>query len=785
MPLTVAIVSPTEGSTIAGPAPLVVPTASVNSTHPVVSVQFIVGSATIGSTPPTVTTYDPFITGLVALTNGLTTVTGTSTSFLSDFAIGDYVIFTSQPESIYRIQGIATNLSLTLSTPYTGSTVGSVTMRSVSLFPYFSVAWVNVSPGSYSLRAVVTDALGATATSTVVNFRVSGVISALPSTALSGSSIGFGRNPFGHHQFGFGDWAEQMLWGNLPQVYKDCDEAGPNGSAVQQPLRKFQNALKPAYQELRIRWHEFTYLWDAIRVPIDQLPQLGYNVGITVDSTKAEGLQRSSVLNASQLWINKGTDKGYEITAAFEGLLVTITPLWAETCGPATTLLGTIGAFTASYDLATRIVGPRPVSPGTLHLKATTNYGIVEDIYDDEAGNLFGVGNPLSGPVTRLNTTGAFSLTLTLISGLFSVGDTITQGGNSGTVLAVIGSRIVVVPTVGSFTTGPIVDTTSAATATVTIVSADVLTFGEVAVGETSETTAEILDFRTSYAIVDRITTAAGFTVGETVRGLTSGNYAVAGNATALVPGPLRARLSTSSIVGAFAVNDQVTGGTSGAVGFIREISGATLYADTITQPGFSVGETISIGGNSRVIDSITYGTIDYVIGQMQGHTVTLQPGSQINSVVDLLPTGPTQFLPAFDEVLGDEITMDSVESDRYARWPITYRPVRIINGILTPGECRSYSSRLFFRTPDDTEIEDFENVSGRIRLALEQFRPLHVRFDKISFDGAHASSQVWRTGAIVAESYSASVWTASVVGNQQASSQVWTTGPFTATVAT
>lgn len=785
MPLSVSIISPTAGSVIAGPAPLIAPTATVSSTHPVASVKFYNASALIGETGPLITTYDPVITGLVALTDGLPTVNGTTTTFTTDFVAGDYVVFASQPTNIYRIQSITSDILLTLSTPFTGTTVGSVTMRSVSLFPSFSVAWVNVNPGSYSLRAVVTDILGATATSSTVAITVSGVITGLPSTALAGSSIGFGRNPFGQHQFGFGDWAEQMLWGNLPQFYKDCDEAGPTGSVVQQPLRKFQDALKPAYQELRIRWHEFTYLWDAIRVPLDQLPQLGYNVGITVDPTKAAGLQRSSVLNASQLWINKGTDKGYQLTAAFEGLLATITPLWAKTCGPATTLLGTIGAISSSFDLATKLVGPRPVSPGTLHLKVTTNYGIVEDIYDDEAGGLFGVGNPLNGPLTRLNTTGAFSLTLTLITGLFSVGDTVTQGANSGTVLAVIGSRIVVVPTVGSFSTGPIVDTTSAATATVTIVSADLPALGEVVVGESSGTTAEILDFRTSYAIVDRITTAAGFTPGETIRGLTSNNYTVAGTSTPLIQGPLRALLSVSAVVGAFTINDQVVGGTSGAIGFIREIDGSSLYADTITQPGFSVGETISIGGNSAVIDSITFGSIDYVIGQMQGHTVALQAGSTINSVVDLLTTGPTQFLPAFDEVLGDEIPMDLVETDRYARWPITYRPVRIVNGILTDGECRSYSCRLFFQTPDDTEIEDFENVSGRIRLALEQFRPVHVRFDKISFDGAHASSQVWRTGAIVAESYAASVWTSSVVGNQQASSQVWTTGPFTATVAT
>jgi len=110
---------------------------------------------------------------------------------------------------------------------------------------------------------------------------------------VTGSSIGFGHNPFGHHQWGLGDWAEEMLWKNMPVVYQDCDESGPAGSAVQLPLRAFQTALKASYQDIRVKWLNFPFLWDAIKVPLDQLPQLGYNVGINVDPTKSEGLQRS------------------------------------------------------------------------------------------------------------------------------------------------------------------------------------------------------------------------------------------------------------------------------------------------------------------------------------------------------------------------------------------------------------------------------------------------------------------------------------------------------------
>lgn len=782
MPLSVSILSPVDGAVVAGPSATVVLSASPVSTHPIDNVEFFSGTRSLGQVRPTVTGYSPVATGTVALTVTLAGVTGSLTTFLSDFAANDYVVFGSEPTSVYRVASVTNDTSLTLTTPFTGTTVGSTTIRKVSLFSFYNIAWSAVPPGSYVLSAVVTDIAGSTAASSTVTISVQGVSGSLPAS-ISGSSIGFGRNPFGHHQFGYGDWAEEMLWGNLPQVYKDCDEAGPTGSVVSQPLRKFQDALKPSYQDLRIKWHQFVYLWDAIRVPLDQLPQLGYNVGITVDSTKAEGLQRSSVLNASQLWINKGTDKGYQITAAFEGLLVDITPLWAKTCGPSSLLLGTVGVGEPWFDLSTKDLSPRPVGPGTLHLKVTTSYGIEEDIYDDAGGSLFGAGNPLTGSLTRLNVSSAVSLSLVSIVGIFSEGDTVTQGGSSGTVIAVHGARVVLLPLVGTFGPGAVLDTTSGATATATAVTSDVLSHGETFIGETSGTTAVVREFTPTYSIIDSITTLFGFTVGETLRGTTSGNYAVAGTSAVLLPGPLRPRLDLSAVVGSFTVDDQITGLTSGAVGIVREVGSGLVFVDTVTQPGFTVGETVVVGPNSATIDSITYGTIDYVLGKLTGHTVRLLDNSEVRAVVDLITTGPTQFLPAYDEVAADEIPMDRVESNPYDRWPIVYRPVRISNGIMTGGECRSHSLRLWFYTPDDTEIEDFIAVASRVTLALEQFRPLHVRFDRISFDGARASSQVWRTGQVAAESSAASVWTASVVGNQQSTTQVWTSGPFSATV--
>jgi len=605
---------------------------------------------------------------------------------------------------------------------------------------------------------------------------------------VTGSSIGFGHNPFGHHQWGLGDWAEEMLWKNMPVVYQDCDESGPAGSAVQLPLRAFQTALKASYQDIRVKWLNFPFLWDAIKVPLDQLPQLGYNVGINVDPTKSEGLQRSSVRNASQLWVNKGTDKGYELTAAFEGLLVTITPLWAETCGPANHILGTIGDTFQSFDLATTLLQPRPVSPGTLNIEVITKYGTPESIIDDEMANLIGVGNEANGLLTKLNIISATTLSLVSLVGVMIAGDTITQGTNTGLILESIGTQITI-QTISftGFGIGPIVDVTTGATATVTSIFPDVLSQNETFIGQSSGTTAVMRDFRTSFMVIDRITSLAGFTNGETLRGLTSGRFAVAGASAPVVPGPLQWRLNLINVVGTFNVADELTGSVTGVVAVVCETCplGITFVrVELITQPGFTVGENVSVGPNTGTIESIEKGTIDYIGGTMVGTTVPLEAGSDIVSKPRLITTGPTQFLALFDENIADVIPLDLIESDRYDKWPITLHPIRVRSGVLTQGECRSYSLRLFFETPDNTEVENFLDVAARIELALERFRPLHVRFDKISFDGARASSQVWRTGQVLADSSAAAVWFSPVVGDQRASSQVWNTGPFSADVA-
>lgn len=167
------------------------------------------------------------------------------------------------------------------------------------------------------------------------------------------SSIGYGKNPYGHSKggspfkkggtfpypmdvgYGLGDWAEEVTWRIIPEFYRDED--GTQGQ-VPEPLRGFIDSIKPLLNELLKTWRAFPTLWDAQRVPLEQLPALAYNIGTEVDPTKPERLQRTEVLNSPLLYVNKGTDLGYEILAAFEDLLVEIVPLWAESKEPGSAL---------------------------------------------------------------------------------------------------------------------------------------------------------------------------------------------------------------------------------------------------------------------------------------------------------------------------------------------------------------------------------------------------------------------------------------------------------------
>jgi len=151
------------------------------------------------------------------------------------------------------------------------------------------------------------------------------------------SAIGFGFQPFGEFPFGHADWAEEVTFAVAPQHVRDDDALCPFDPPV--PFRKLADSYKPQLQDLLDNWDLFPSLWDANRVPIEQLAQLGYNFNISPSSLKSEALQRSEVLNAVQFFLNKGIDQGYEIAAAFSGLIVTITPLWADSCDAGANLI--------------------------------------------------------------------------------------------------------------------------------------------------------------------------------------------------------------------------------------------------------------------------------------------------------------------------------------------------------------------------------------------------------------------------------------------------------------
>lgn len=150
------------------------------------------------------------------------------------------------------------------------------------------------------------------------------------------SAIGFGFQDFGQFPFGHADWAEEVTYGLAPQADKDDDVRC--AFSPEMPLRKLMDAYKPQFQDLLDKWELFPALWDANRVPIEQLDQLGFNFDVFPSTQKSEALRRAEVLNAIQFFISKGLDAGYEIAAALSGLIVEITPLWASSCAPGATL---------------------------------------------------------------------------------------------------------------------------------------------------------------------------------------------------------------------------------------------------------------------------------------------------------------------------------------------------------------------------------------------------------------------------------------------------------------
>jgi len=152
----------------------------------------------------------------------------------------------------------------------------------------------------------------------------------------SPSSIGWGLQPFGQFPFGTADWHLAAFLPLVPEIHRTDDLTV--GGRVALPLLTFLNALKPNMNELEQKWRDFPDLWSADDCPVDQLRLLAATLGLELSTDKSELFQRLEIINLPQVIINKGTDLGYRIAGAFEGLEGTVTGLWAETCEPGAAL---------------------------------------------------------------------------------------------------------------------------------------------------------------------------------------------------------------------------------------------------------------------------------------------------------------------------------------------------------------------------------------------------------------------------------------------------------------
>lgn len=144
------------------------------------------------------------------------------------------------------------------------------------------------------------------------------------------SAIGFGHHPFGQNPFGFGSWADAVLFNRFPAWVREADTRV--GGETTEPLRRYNKSIGPAFNEIKRLIGEFTSLSDADRIPEKNITAFAYNFGIPENEEKDEAFRRSEILNQHLLILQKGLVKGYEIIAAFNGLLVNVVHLWALDC---------------------------------------------------------------------------------------------------------------------------------------------------------------------------------------------------------------------------------------------------------------------------------------------------------------------------------------------------------------------------------------------------------------------------------------------------------------------
>ena len=201
-------------------------------------------------------------------------------------------------------------------------------------------------------------------------------------------------------------------------------------------------------------------------------------------------------------------------------------------------------------------------------------------------------------------------------------------------------------------------------------------------------------------------------------------------------------------------------------IGLIHLLAASVGVENSADKP--AVFQRLEILNNPQMI--LNKGTDDgyQIAGSFEGLEVVVTGLYAETCDPDALLTTepPDAWMANFDEVPADEIPLDTIFAERLDAWPIPLRPIANPNNIffdVTPldsipldsflrieeGRCRSHTIRLLYRKPDDTEIEDYQDVSNRVVRFVERFRPQHVTIDSIQFDGPKAAS-TWVESVVV-----------------------------------
>lgn len=342
------------------------------------------------------------------------------------------------------------------------------------------------------------------------------------------------------------------------------------------------------------------------------------------------------------------------------------------------------------------------------------------------------------------------------------------------------------------------IDITSAQNLQLSQISSAPFTIGERISGSSSNSTGYLSNVnQLTFTIIS--VSSPGFKIGETLTGTSS-------NSTAVVASVSGSGSTQTITVQAFIIGETVIGGTSGTRATVGAISSSNVNVDTVTGTGFINGEFIT-GSTSKASAAINGITSDgktpgllrsqvlnapqlwvtkgsakgyAIIAAFEGLLVLVTPLNSQTCAPD--PNGELltldtpalgSYMTYFDKVISDKIRTDTLYNSPEDAWPYDVDSVRLLPG-LPSGIDRSYSLRLYFFTPDDTEIEDFEAVASRLLTNLEKFRPLHVKFDDISFYGPSASTQSWISSNVYSEASSAVAWNTSISGSLIGASNSW-----------